>query len=144
MDCNAVSVKLTQLQVSFWLHVQAQDAYTKASIRPDRRSDQWPYRSLLVPHPPRLFSMISNSEITTHTMHLTLHRPSVELKAPIPAYANHCNYTYGDLIFIQVCSRPTEIHCITGQGGYLPHCSVVLCKRGSQQVCVTAITLMEI
>jgi len=28
----------------------------------------------------------------------------------------HCNYTYGDLLFIQVCSEPTELHCSTGLG----------------------------
>ncbi len=32
----------------------------------------------------------------------------------------HCKYTYEDLLedwlFIQVCSDPTPLHCITGQG----------------------------
>ena len=28
----------------------------------------------------------------------------------------HCNYTHGDLLSIQVCSDPTEMHCGTGQG----------------------------
>ena len=26
----------------------------------------------------------------------------------------HCNYTYGDLLFIQVCSEPTEMHSSSG------------------------------
>ena len=28
----------------------------------------------------------------------------------------HCNYTYGDLLFIQVCSDAITKHCSTGQG----------------------------
>ncbi len=28
----------------------------------------------------------------------------------------HRNYTYGDLLRIQVCSEPTELHCSTGLG----------------------------
>ncbi len=28
----------------------------------------------------------------------------------------HCNYTYGDLLFIQVCSDLTEMHCSSVQG----------------------------
>jgi len=28
----------------------------------------------------------------------------------------HCNYTYGVLLFIQVCSDATPKHCSTGQG----------------------------
>ena len=28
----------------------------------------------------------------------------------------HCNYTYADLLFIQVCSDATPMHCSTGQG----------------------------
>ncbi len=27
----------------------------------------------------------------------------------------HCNYTYGDLLCIQVCSDPTPVHCNTVQ-----------------------------
>ena len=27
-----------------------------------------------------------------------------------------CNYTYGYLLFIQVCSEPTEMQCSTGLG----------------------------
>ena len=29
---------------------------------------------------------------------------------------SHCIYTYGDLLFIQVCSDATPVHCSTGQG----------------------------
>ena len=25
----------------------------------------------------------------------------------------HCSYTYGDLLFIQMCSDPTPVHCMT-------------------------------
>ncbi len=28
----------------------------------------------------------------------------------------HCNHTYGDLLFIQVCSDATPMHCSSGQG----------------------------
>ncbi len=44
-----------------------------------------------------------------------------------------CTYTYGDLLFIQVCSDPARMHCSKVQGQSCPHCSVLLCKTGSQQ-----------
>ncbi len=28
----------------------------------------------------------------------------------------HCNYIYGDLLLIQMCSDPTPMHCRFGQG----------------------------
>ena len=28
----------------------------------------------------------------------------------------HCNYTYGHLLIIQVCSDPKEMHCSTDKG----------------------------
>ena len=104
----------------------------------------------------------------------------------------HCSYTYGDLLFIHVCTDATLMHCSTGQGRtafslfcaalqnrltaacataitpmeicssyncalmqhlctaalvkaeQLSHCSVLLCKTGSQQLCATAVTPMEI
>jgi len=28
----------------------------------------------------------------------------------------HCKYTYGDLLFIQVCSDPAPMHCSSAQG----------------------------
>ena len=31
----------------------------------------------------------------------------------------HCNYTYEDLLFIQVCSEPATVHCTTVQGKVL-------------------------
>ncbi len=52
----------------------------------------------------------------------------------------HCNYTYGDLLFIQVCSDARPQHCSTGQGSI----ASLLCKTGSQHACATAITPMEI
>ena len=58
----------------------------------------------------------------------------------------HCNHTYGGLLFIQVCSDATLMHCSTGQGRRtglctaalalaecIPHCPVLLCKTVSQQ-----------
>ena len=53
----------------------------------------------------------------------------------------HCNYTYGAFIFVQVCSVPTAALVFAT---YNPHYSVLLCKTGSQQACVTAITSKEI
>ncbi len=39
----------------------------------------------------------------------------------------HFNYTYGDLLFIQVCSEPTEMHCSTGLGKvHSPLCSAAV------------------
>ena len=100
----------------------------------------------------------------------------------------HCNYAYGQLLCIQVCSEPTGMHCSTGLGkmhsllfssalhirltaglchctqtnedllfsvsqqkctaalvwaNSIPYCSEVLCKTGSQQACVNAITPVE-
>ena len=49
----------------------------------------------------------------------------------------HCNHTYGDLIFVQVCSEPTEMHCNAGLGKCTSHCSVLLGKTGTQQGCVS-------
>jgi len=55
------------------------------------------------------------------------------------------NYTYGDLLFIQVCAVSQQ-KCTAALvwARCIVHCSVVLCKTGSQQGCVTASTLMEI
>ncbi len=45
----------------------------------------------------------------------------------------HCSYTYGDLLFIQVCSDARPVHCCTGQGRIpFPLCSAAL------QTCLTA------
>ncbi len=43
----------------------------------------------------------------------------------------HCTYAYGDLLFMQVCSDPTPMHCSKVQGKLQSHCSVLLCKTGS-------------
>ena len=40
--------------------------------------------------------------------------------------------------------EPTKLHCSTVQGKCISHCSVLHCKTGSQKVCVTAITPMEL
>ena len=69
---------------------------------------------------------------------------SAALQNRLTAGLGHCNYTYGDLLFIQVCSDTTAMHCSTGQINWIPHCSKLLCKTGSQLVWVTAITPMEI
>ncbi len=42
----------------------------------------------------------------------------------------HCRYTYGDLLFIQVCS---EISAARFRAKCTPHCSVLLCNEGSLQ-----------
>ncbi len=55
----------------------------------------------------------------------------------------NCNYTFGDLLFTQVCSDPTEMHCSSGLGKlHFPLFSSAL-QKGSQQACVTPITPME-
>jgi len=53
----------------------------------------------------------------------------------------HCSYTCGDLIIIQVCSDSAPMLCSTAKGKM--HCSVLLCKTGSQQACVTGITSVK-
>ena len=45
---------------------------------------------------------------------------------------------------MQVCSDPAPMHCSPAQGKCIPHCPVLLCKTGSQQACVTAVTPMKI
>ena len=46
--------------------------------------------------------------------------------------------TYGDVLFRQVGREPTAMHCSTAQGKVKSHCSVLQCKTGWQQACVTA------
>ena len=41
---------------------------------------------------------------------------SAALQNRLTARLCHCNYTYGDLLFIQVCSDATQMHYSTGQG----------------------------
>ncbi len=40
---------------------------------------------------------------------------SVALQNRLAAALCHCNYTYGGLLFIQVCSDATTMHCSSGQ-----------------------------
>ena len=56
----------------------------------------------------------------------------------------HCNYTYEGLLFIQVCSEPTSEPATLFSAKCIPQCSVLLCKAGLQQACITAITPMKI
>ena len=41
---------------------------------------------------------------------------SVALQNRLTACLCHCNYTYGDLLFVKVCGDATPMHCSTGQG----------------------------
>jgi len=41
---------------------------------------------------------------------------SVALQNRLTACLCHCNYIYGDLLFLQFCSDATPKHCSTGQG----------------------------
>ncbi len=41
---------------------------------------------------------------------------SAALQDTLAAGLYHCKHTYADLPFIQVCSDPTPVHCITVQG----------------------------
>jgi len=50
-----------------------------------------------------------------------------------------CSYTFGDLLFIQVCSDPLQCTATLFWAKSNPHCSVLLCKTGSQQGCVSEI-----
>ena len=47
-----------------------------------------------------------------------MHSPlfSGALQNRLTASLCHCNYTYGDSLFIQVCSEATEMHYNTGKG----------------------------
>ena len=44
-----------------------------------------------------------------------------------------CSYTYGDLLFIQVCSDPTQSTAARFRAKCSLYCSVLLCKTSSQQ-----------
>jgi len=41
---------------------------------------------------------------------------SAALQTSLIAALCHCSYTYGDLLFIQVCSDARPMHCRFGQG----------------------------
>ncbi len=51
----------------------------------------------------------------------------------------HCVYTCEDLLFTQVCRDPAALF----RAKYLVNCSLVLCKTGWQQACVTAVTPVQ-
>ena len=42
--------------------------------------------------------------------------PTAALQGRLAASLYHCNYTYEDVFFIQVCSDPPQMHCNTVQG----------------------------
>ncbi len=74
-----------------------------------------------------------------------MHSPllSVALQNRLTAGLCDCNYTYGDLLFIQVCSDPKTLHCSTGQGKmHFQLLSVALQNRLTAG-CVNATTPME-
>ncbi len=75
-----------------------------------------------------------------------MHSPlfSAALQNRLTAGLCQCNHICGNLLFMQVCSDKTEMHCNIGQAKCIPHCSVLLCKTGSQHACVTAVTHMDI
>ncbi len=56
----------------------------------------------------------------------------------------HCSCTYADLLFIQVCSDQHQCTAARFRAKWSPHYSVLLCNTGSQHVCGTAVTPMEI
>ena len=41
---------------------------------------------------------------------------SAALQTSLTACLCHCNYTYKDVLFIQVCNDATPLHCSNGQG----------------------------
>ncbi len=55
------------------------------------------------------------------------------LKTGSQQAVSHCNYTYGDLPFIQVCSDQAPVNCSTVQGKMHSPLLSQLCKPGSQQ-----------
>ena len=44
-----------------------------------------------------------------------------------------CIYTYGDVLFIQVCSDPAQMYCSSVEGKIQSPLLVLLCKTGSQR-----------
>ncbi len=67
-------------------------------------------------------------------MHSPLLRAALENR--LTAGLCHCNYTYADLLFIQVGSEPTEMHCSTGLGKmHFPLFSAALENRLTAGLC---------
>ena len=54
----------------------------------------------------------------------------------------HCSYTYGDVLFIQVCSDPAQMQCSSVQGKMLSRLFSAALQNSRQ--CFIAVTLMEI
>ena len=87
--------------------------------------------------------------VTQHQCTATLFRAksspllSAALQDRLAAGLYHSNYTYEDLLFIQVCSDPKPVQSITVLAKCSPHCLVLLCKTGLQQACITAFTPMK-
>ncbi len=69
---------------------------------------------------------------------------SAALQNRLTAGLSHCKYTYKGLFFIQVYSDPRLITAALVRAECIPHCSVLLCKTGSQQACVTAVKPVDI
>jgi len=56
----------------------------------------------------------------------------------------HCTCTYGDVLFIQMCSDPAPMQCSSVQGKMQsPLFSAALRKQAHSRQCVTALTHME-
>ena len=94
-----------------------------------------------------LFIQLCSDPTTEHcnTVQGKMQSPllTAALQDRLAAGLHHCNYTYEDLLVIQLCSDPSPMHCNTGSGMH-SHCSLLLCKTGLQQACITAITPMKI
>ena len=70
---------------------------------------------------------------------------SAALQNSLIACLCHCSHPYGNLLFTQMCSEPAPMHSISlFRARQLPHCSVLLCKTGSQHACVIAVNPMEV
>ena len=71
----------------------------------------------------RMHPAAAGNSLRSYTRRLLPYRCSLHccyfssaLQDRLTAGLCHCNSTYGDLIFIQMCSEPTEMHCNTGLG----------------------------
>ena len=91
---------------------------------------------------PDLHSITEQCNTVFGKMHSPLLNAAVQSR--FTAGLCQCNHTCGNLLFIQLCNDPTPLHRNTVQGKMYSHCSVLLCKSSSQQVCASAFTPMEI
>ncbi len=62
----------------------------------------------------KLHYAIPTAQTNQGKMHFPLLRNALQNR--LTACLCHCNYTYVDLVFMQVCSDATSMHCSTGQG----------------------------